>query len=223
MAMGRRKQERQGEMWISRGELPQSPGRVFYEKLNGLLAANGFDAWAEELCLAYYAKLDRTGIPPGTSFRMLLLSYVKGIGSQRGVAWRCADSLSLRKFLGLDTQETSPDHSSLTIRRDRLPLDVHVAVFQRVLSVAREKNLLQSIVRKESGENWQAYLMTLMREAGIIAPDDTPCSEEMQRFDKSRAGKKDSNTEWESPVDPDSRIKKMKDGTTHRPTKPSMR
>lgn len=126
MAMGRRKNERQAEMWIATGELPQSPGHVFYEKLNGLLAANGLDTWIEELCLPCYSQIGRPGIPPCLYFRMLLIGYFEGLGSQRGIAWRCVDSLSLRKFLGLASTEESPDHSSLTVIRDRLPLEVHV-------------------------------------------------------------------------------------------------
>lgn len=233
MAMGRRKGERQTEMWIATGELPQSPGHVFYQKLNDLLAENGFDAWVEELCRPHYADAGRPGIPPGVYFRMLLVGYFEGLGSQRGIAWRCADSLSLRKFLGLASTEESPDHSSLTVIRDRLPLEVHAAVFQRVLAVAREKKILngqtlgvdsttleanaamKSIVRKDTGESWQAYLTTLMREAGVIGPDDTPSIDEMKRFDKSRKDKRVSNDDWESSTDPDSRITKMKDGTTH--------
>ena len=233
MAMGRRKIERQVEMWIATGELPKSPGHVFYEKLNSLLAECGFDAWVEELCESYYAKLGRRGIPPGVYFRMLLVGYFEGLGSQRGIAWRCSDSLSLREFLGLASDESSPDHSSLTVIRDRLPLEVHTAVFHRVLTLAREKNILngetlgvdsttleanaamKSIVRKETGENWQAYLTKLMREAGVIGPEDKPSIEEIKRFDRSRKGKKVSNEDWKSPVDPDSRITKMKDGTTH--------
>ena len=233
MAMGRRKNERQAEMWIATGELPQSPGHVFYETLNGLLAESGFDAWVEEQCRPYYARMGRPGIPPGVYFRMLLIGYFEGIGSQRGMAWRCADSLSLRKFLGLASTEESPDHSSLTVIRDRLPQEVHEAVFQRVLTLAREKQVLngqtlgvdsttleanaamKSIVRKETGEDWQAYLTTLMREAGVIGPTDKPSLDDIKRFDQSRKDKKVSNEDWHSPVDPDSRITKMKDGTTH--------
>lgn len=233
MAMGRRKSERQGELWVARGELPRSPGHVFYEKLNDLLAESGFDVWVENLCQEYYAQSGRRGIPPGVYFRMLLIGYFEGLGSQRGIAWRCADSLSLRAFLGLASTEDSPDHSSLTIIRDRLPMEVHAAVFERVLVLAREKKILngqtlgvdsttleanaamKSIVRKDTGETWQAYLTTLMREAGVIGPDDTPTIDEMKRFDKSRKDKKVSNEDWTSPTDPDSRITKMKDGTTH--------
>ena len=233
MAMGRRKNERQTEMWIATGDLPRSRGHVFYQKLNELLAENEFDVWVEDLCRPHYADKGRPGIPPGVYFRMLLVGYFEGLGSQRGIAWRCADSLSLRTFLGLAPTEEAPDHSSLTVIRERLPLEVHAAVFQRVLTVAGEKKLLEgqtlgvdsttleanaamkSIVRKDTGENWQEYLTKLMREAGLIGPDDTPNIEQMKRFDKSRKGKKVSNEDWQSPTDPDSRITKMKDGTTH--------
>ena len=234
MAMGRRNVEQQGELWIPTTRMPRSPGHVFYAKLNELLAEAGFDRWVEDLCRPYYAdKMGRPGIPPGVYFRMLLVGYFEGIGSQRGIAWRCADSLSLRKFLGMAANEESPDHSSLPIIRARLPPAVHVAVFEWVLTLAREKKVLngqtlgvdsttleanaamKSIVRKDTGEDWQAYLTTLMREAGAIGPDEQPTVEELKRFDKSRKHKTVSNDEWESPNDPDSRITKMKDGTTH--------
>jgi transposase len=234
MALGRWNAERQGELWIPTRRLPQSPGHVFYEKLNGLLAEAEFDPWVQQLCRPYYAqKMGRPSIPPGVYFRMLLVGYFEGIGSQRGIAWRCADSLSLRKFLGMASNQDSPDHSSLSLIRERLPHEVHVAVFQWVLNLAREKKMLngktlgvdattleanaamKSIVRKDTGEDWQEYLTTLMREAGEIEPDETPSLDEIIRFDKSRKDKKVSNEEWEHPCDPDSRIAKMKDGTTH--------
>ena len=233
MALGRRSAERQQELWVATQELPRSPGHVFYDTLNDLLAEAGFDLWVEELCRPYYAKSGRPGIPPGVYFRMLLTGYFEGIGSQRGIAWRCSDSRSLREFLGIATTAESPDHSSLTVIRERLPHEVHEAVFQWVLTLAREKNMLngktlaidsttleanaamKSIVRKDTGDDWQAYLITLMREAGAIEPKATPTLEEIIRFDKSRKNKKVSNDEWESSSDPDSRIAKMKDGTTH--------
>jgi transposase len=233
MAMGRRGGERQAEFWVATQRLPTSPGHVFYEKLNGLLAEAGFDTWVETLCEPHYAKSGRPGIPPGVYFRMLLAGYFEGIGSQRGIAWRCSDSLSLRNFLGLDPTEDSPDHSSLTVIRQRLPIEVHREVFTWILGLARIKNLLngktlgidsttleanaamKSIVRRETGEDWQEFLTNLMREEGILGPDEIPTREELQRFDKKRKGKKVSNEDWESPGDPDSRIAKMKDGTTH--------
>ena len=233
MALGRRNEEWQGEFWVATQQLPTSPGHVFYEKLNGLLAEAKFDEWAEALCEPYYAKAGRPGIPPGVYFRMLLVGYFEGIGSQRGIAWRCSDSLSLRKFLGIPPTEESPDHSSLSVIRERLPSDVHNAMFVWVLKVAREKKLLdgktvgvdsttleanaamKSIVRRDTGEDWQEYVTGLMRDAGTIGPQETPTIDEIKRFDKAREGKKVSNEDWESPSDPDSRIAKMKDGTTH--------
>jgi transposase len=233
MALGKRKDQQQGELWVAAPDLPKSPGHVFYEKLNGLLAEAGFDPWVEELCRPYYAKDGRPSIPPGVYFRMLLVGYFEGIGTQRGIAWRCSDSLSLRKFLGIPLTEESPHHSSLSIVRDRLPLEVHNAVFTRVLAIAEEKGLLKgrtiavdsttleahaamkSIVRKDTGEDWKEYIIRLMREEGVIGPDETPDLPAIKRFDKARKDKKVSNEEWESRTDPDSRITKMKDGTTH--------
>jgi transposase len=233
MAMGRRNVEQQGELWLLASRAPRSPGHVFYQKLNEVLAEAGFDQWVENLCRPHYADTGRPGIPPGVYFRMLLVGYFEGISSQRGIAWRCADSLSLRKFLGMASNEESPDHSSLSVIRERFPQEVHTAVFQWVLTLAREKKMLngktlgvdsttleanaamKSIVRKDTGDDWQQYLTTLMREAGAIGPDDKPTVEELVRFDKSRKNKTVSNEEWESPVDLDSRIAKMKDGTTH--------
>ena len=130
MALGKRSDEQQ-EMWVATTSLPKSQGHVFYRKLNQLLAETGFDRTVEEMCRPYYhSHLGRPSIPPGVYFRMLLVGYFEGIGSQRGIAWRCADSLSLREFLGIPLTEETPDHSSLTRVRDRLPLEVHTAVFQ---------------------------------------------------------------------------------------------
>jgi IS5 family transposase len=169
---------------------------------------------------------------------MLLVGYFEGIDSQRGIAWRCADSLSLRRFLFLETRDEAPDHSSLTNTRNRLPVELFEQVFAFVLNLARVQKLLQegpltvgvdsttleanaamkAIVRKESGEGWQAYLKRLMQEQGLIDKDDTPTDEDLRKFDKDRAKqgkKKVSNDEWESPIDPDARIIKLKDGRTH--------
>ena len=234
MALGRRVEERQQEMWIASAELPKSEGHVFYRKLNQLLAEAGFDRFVEELCRTYYhATIGRPGIPPGTYFRMLLVGYFEGIGSQRGIAWRCADSLSLRTFLGVPFTEETPDHSSLTRVRDRFSLEVHVEVFRFVLGVASEQGLLKgktvavdattleanaamkSIVRRDTGEDWNEYLKRLMQEEGLIEKDDNPSDEELRRYDKQRKNKKVSNAEWVSETDPESRITKMKDSRTH--------
>ena len=229
MSMGRRPTEQQSDLWIPTADLPRSPGHVFYDKLNRLLTEAAFDPYVESLCQPFYADgLGRESIPPGIYFRMLFVGYFEGLGSQRAIAWRCSDSLSLRAFLGVSLNEATPDHSSLTKIRQRLPLHVHERVFTFVLKVAQEKKLLRgktvavdattleanaamkTIVRKDSGEDWKDYLKRLMAEEGIENPTD----EEVRRFDKKRK-KKVSNKEWQSPADPDSRIAKMKDGTTH--------
>src|SRR5690349_5418451 len=137
MSMGRRPTERQGDLWVASAELPQSPGHAFYDKLNRLLAEAHFDAHVEALCQPHYADgVGRESIPPGVYFRMLLVGYFEGLDSQRAIAWRCSDSLSLRAFLGVPWNEATPDHSSLSKVRERLPLDVHEQVFTFVLKVA---------------------------------------------------------------------------------------
>jgi transposase len=235
MAMGKRETEQQQDLFVTHDKLPRSPGHVFYDKLNGLLREGGFDAHVEALCEPYYAKgKGRPSVPPGVYFRMLLVGYFEGINSQRGIAWRCSDSLSLRKFLGIPLGEESPDHSSLSYIRNRLPLEVHRDVFVWILALAERKKLLKgktvavdsttleanaamkSIVRRDTGEDWNEYLTRLMQEEGLLEDrDEPPSDDELRRFDKTRQSKRVSNDEWVSETDPDSRITKMKDGTTH--------
>ncbi len=228
MAMKRRGPE-QGGMWVATQELPRSPGHVFYEKLNQVLEAGGFDRFVEDLCARYYADGEgRLSIEPGVYFRMLFIGYFEGLSSQRGIAWRCADSLSLRSFLGIALTKGTPEHSSMTRIRKRLPEDVFEKVFTFVLKVAVEHGLLKgktiavdattleanaamkSLVRRDTGEDWKAYVRRLAEAEGIKNPTD----EELRRFDRKRK-KKTSNKEWESATDPDSRVTKMKDGRTH--------
>jgi transposase len=230
MALGRRPTSHQGELFVTAADLPRSAGHAFYDRLNRLLAEHSFDAYVEDLCRPFYADgQGRPGIPPGVYFRMLFVGYFEGIDSQRGIAWRCADSLALRAFLGTPLTEATPDHSSLTRLRQRLPEAIHEAVFVWVLRLARERKLLagaavgvdattleanaamKAIVRRDTGEDYKQYLMRLAQEAGIESPTD----EELRRFDKSRPGKTCANTQWQSPTDPDARITRMKDGRTH--------
>lgn len=227
MALGKQG-ERSSEFWIATTDLAKSEGHPFYKRLNEVLRGAEFDRYVEELCAPYYADgIGRPGIPPGVYFRMLLVGYFEGIGSQRGIAWRANDSLSVREFLGLSLTEQAPDHSSLTVIRKRLPFRVHEQVFEKVLSMAREAGLvkgkrvavdstmleanaaMKGIVRKATGEDWKAYVKRLAKEAGIEDPTD----EDLRKFDKKRK-KKVSNEEWKSPTDTDSRIMKMKDGRT---------
>lgn len=211
-------------------DLPRSPGHVFYTRLNALLAEAEFDRRVEALCDPHYAEdVGRPGIPPGVYFRMLFIGFFEGLGARRAIAWRCADSLSLRECLGVPIGKDTPDHSSMTHIRRRLPVEVFVAGFQLVLDMAREKGLLKgktlavdstmleangamrSMVHRVSQKTWRQYLQKLAKEAGIENPTD----DDLRRLDRKRKGKKVSNAEWESPTDPDSRIARMKDGTTH--------
>ena len=134
MAMGKRKTERQSELWVAATEMPQSPGHPFYRKLNELLAEHSFDTFVEDLCRKFYHDaLGRPSIPPGAYFRMLLIGYFEGIDSERGIAWRCTDSLTLRDFVGYGLKERTPDHSSLSRIRQRIDLETHEEVFAWVL------------------------------------------------------------------------------------------
>jgi transposase len=235
MSMGRRKR-RQESLFVMAEALPKSAGHPFYRQLNALLAEADFDRWIERRCERYYATEEKRGqpsLPPGVYFRMLLVGYFEGLDSQRGIAWRCADSLSLRQFLGIPLEETSPDHSTLTNTRNRLPPEVFVEVFQFVLRIAAGKKLLsgktvgvdsttleanaamKSIVRKDTGEDWKEYVTRLMREDGTIESDETPTDEDVRRYDKRRKNKRVSNEEWQSSTDAESRIARMKDGRTH--------
>ena len=232
MALGRRTTERQQELWIPTQNLPQAPRHVFYETLNRLLAEADFDRRVEDLCEPYYAQGGRPGIAPGVFFRMLLIGYFENISSQRGIAWRCDDSRSLRRFLGVAADEDTPDHSSLTRIKARLPWEVFQTVFAIVLELVAQHKLLdgrtvgvdattleadaamKSIVRKDTDENWEQYVRRLAAEDGV----EIKSKADLIRYDKDRnkrGDKKVSNDEWESPNDPDARIAKMKDGTTH--------
>ncbi|HEY3495494.1 MAG TPA: transposase [Polyangiaceae bacterium] len=228
MALGRRRERFQQELMVPTSALPRSPGHPFYVALNKLLAEAKFDEYVEQLCAPLYQEGGRPSIPPGVFFRMLFVGYFEGIDSQRGIAWRCSDSMSLRSFLGLAPTQPTPDHSSLTIIRQRLPKELIEQVFSFVLTMAFEKKQLKgrsigvdattleanaamkSIVRRDGGASWKQYLTQLAKEAGIENPTD----DQLRQFDRRRKGKKTSNDDWQSPSDPDARITKMKDGTT---------
>jgi transposase len=235
MAMGKHK-PRQESLFITIDQLTPSAGHPFYQRLNALLAENGFDDWIERRCAEFYEREEARGrpsLPPGVYFRMLLVGYFEDIDSQRGIAWRCSDSLSLRGFLGIPLDQATPDHSTLSNTRQRLPEEVFDEVFRFVLAIAEAKKLIsgttvgvdstlleanaamKSIVRRDTGENWKQYVTKLMREAGEIGPDEEPSNEAARRFDKKRKGKKVSNEDWKSSTDADARIAHMKDGTTH--------
>jgi transposase len=234
MALGRQG-ERQTELMVGWAELPRSPGHVFYDHLQAVLLEAGFDRFAEAQCAPYYAtRRGRPSLPPGRYFRLHLIGYFEGIDSERGLEWRCADSLSLREFLRLGTTEPVPDHSWLSKTRSRLPLEVHEAVFRWVLQRLAEHGLIQgerigidastmeanaalrTLVRRDSGESYRAMLERLAQESGIA----TPTAEDLIRLDRQRKDKRLSNRDWASPSDPEARIAKLKDGRTHLAYKP---
>lgn len=182
-------------------ELPRSPGHPFYERVNRVLEEAGVDRFVEDLCRPHYATAQgRPSIPPGTYFRMAMLGYLEGIDSQQGIAWRCSYSLALRQFLGLRMSERVPDHSSLTVIRQRLPLELHEEVFAFVLRILIERGLyrkktlavdatmleakaaMKSIVRHDSGEAWKKDIKRLAEEAGI----ENPSEQDARRHDRKR-------------------------------------
>ena len=220
MALGRRKPQ-QVDLFIPTAQLATGPGHPFYTKLNAVLAEARFDTFVEAQCAPFYKEGGRPGIPPGVYFRMLLIGYFEGLDSQRGIAWRCADSLALRAFLGVALTEATPVHASMTIIRQRLPEAVYAAVFTFVLRLLKAQGLLRattleanaamkSIVRRDTGQDWKEYLRGLAQAEGIVNPTD----EDLRRLDRQRTDKKVSNRQWVSPTDPESRITKMKDGRT---------
>lgn len=228
--MGTRKQrERQETLWVAKDEIVVTPGNAFYDQLNRLLDEHGFDRKVEHLCRRYYqGTLGRPSLSPGVYFRALLIGYFEGIDSERGIAWRLADSLSLRKFVGYGLDEPTPDHSTLSRTRRRLWVSTHQAVFRWVLRVLNQEGLisgktvsvdattleanaaLKSIVRRDNGQGYEEYLQELGKAAGL----ENPTRAELTRLDRRRK-KKGSNAEWKSPSDPAARITKMKDGRTH--------
>lgn len=235
MAMGRVDRESQRDFWVATQDLPRSPGHVFYEELNTILARAGFDDFCESQCRKFYADvMGRPSVAPGVYFRMLMVGYFEKLDSERQIVWRCRDSLSLREFLRLGVEGDVPDHSSLSRTRHRIDLDTHRLMFEWVLTRLRERDLLsgktvgvdsstieanaamRSIVRKDNGASYSEFLTNLAKESGI----ETPTAQDLAKLDRKRKDKKVSNEEWRSPHDPDARIARMKDGTTHLAYKP---
>jgi transposase len=228
MAMGTRR-ERQEELWIPTCTLARPASHPFYQRLNELLAEHDFDRFAESQCRRFYAAMmGRPGLAPGIYFRLLLVGYFEGIDSERGIAWRAGDSLSIREFVGIPLNEGAPDHTTISRTRRLIDLETHRQVFGWVLGLLADAGLvkgkqigidattleanaaLRSIVRRDNGEGYEEFLKGLARQSGIA----TPTREDLARVDRKRK-KKGSNREWVNPHDPDARITKMKDGRTH--------
>ncbi len=229
MAMGKRRATRQRAIWIATSDLPTPAAHPFYQRLNALLAKAEFDAFVEGRCAGFYAAtMGRPSLAPAVYFRLLLIGYFEGIDSERGIAWRAADSLALREFLSLGLDEAPPDHSTISRTRRLIDLETHQAVFTWILERVAEAGLLKgktlgldattleanaalrSIVRRDNGDTYQEFLTKLAQASGVA----TPTREDLARVDRKRK-KKGSNDDWTHPHDPDARITKMKDGRTH--------
>jgi transposase len=230
MAMGRRrKRVRQEALWTPTAALPLGASHPFYARLNQILDEKKFDECVEAICEQFYAdEVGRPGLAPGIYFRLLMVGYFEGIDSERGIAWRASDSLSIRSFVRIALDESVPDHSTISRTRRLMDVETHQAVFQWVLEVLAEKKLLKgttigvdattleanaalrSIVRRDTGEKYEEFLTRLAKESGI----ETPTREQLAKLDRKRT-KKGSNDDWKHPHDPDARITKMKDGRTH--------
>ena len=227
MAMGKRR-EKQRPLWIGTEKLAQSPGHPFYEQLSKLLREEGFDPFIEELCRTFYSEpKGRPSMPPTVYFRMVLIGYFEGIESDRGIAWRVADSITLREFLGYELSEATPDHSTLSRTRRLIDIETHEAAFDWVIKLLARKGLIRGktlgidgttleanaamrkLVRRDTAEDYAEYVERLAKEAGI----ENPTKEDAARFDRKRK-KKTSNKEWKHPHDPDAKVAKMKDGRT---------
>src|SRR6266508_2884843 len=230
MAMGTRKhRERQEELWVTHTELAKGPGHPFYQRLSEFLDSEKFDAFAEQQSHRFYhQKLGRPSLPPGMYFRLMMIGFFEGLDSERGIAWRVADSLTLRQFLQIGLDEATPDHSTISRTRRLIDVETHRQVFGWVLGLLADRGLLKgkmvgvdattleanaamrSIVRRDNGQRYDAFLTELAKNGGIT----TPSREDLARMDRKRK-KKGSNQEWQSATDPDARIAKMKDGSTH--------
>jgi transposase len=229
MALGKRKAVQQ-PLFVSTADLNVRP-HPYYDAVNNVLASHHFDPFVEGLCAAFYddgTRGGRPGLAPGVYFRCLLVGYFEGIDSERGIAWRCNDSLSLKAFLGVAVDEAAPDHSTISRTRRLVDLETHAEVFRFLLKVLANHGLVEgktvgvdsttleanaamrSIVRRDTSEGYQEFLARLAKESGI----ETPTREDLAKLDKKRKNKA-SNDDWHSPGDPDAKIAKMKDGTTH--------
>src|SRR5579863_5046341 len=228
MAMGTRKmRERQEDLWYG-GELPSAPGHPFYKRLNEVLGKASFDSFCESNCAEFYhEKLGRPSLAPGLYFRIMMIGFFEGLDSERGIAWRLADSLTLRQFLSIGLDEKTPDHVTISRTRRLIDAETHQRIFSWVLERLAQGGLLKgktigvdsttleanaamkSIVRRDTGESYTGYLQRLAEAEGVDAKDGSA----LLRMDRKRT-KKTSNEDWKSPVDEEAEITKLKDGRT---------
>ena len=223
----RKKRERQESLWYG-GELPTAPGHPFYGRLNGVLEKADFDRFCEKCCAGFYhAKLGRPSLAPGLYFRIMMIGFFEGIDSERGIAWRLADSLTLRQFLAIGLDEQTPDHVTISRTRRLIGAETHQRIFTWVLQRLAQSELIKgktigvdsttleanaamkSIVRRDTGESYNEYLKRVATAEGVETTD----AASLRRMDRKRK-KKTSNEDWASPSDAEAEITKLKDGRT---------
>ncbi len=215
-------------LWIDSESVVKGPGHPFYRKLNSILDFHGFDRFVEERCQKYYKPGGRPSLPPSVYFRLSIVGYFEGIGSERAIAWKLADSITLRDFVGLPITVRTPDHSTISRTRRLISLETHQEIFDWVLKILAKSKLLRakilgvdgttleanaamrSIVQRVDELSYIEFLKGLAAAAGIA----NPTREDLARIDRKRE-KKGSNQAWKNPHDPDAKITKMKDGRTH--------
>ena len=223
----RKRRERQEALWYG-SELASAPGHPFYSRLNRVLEKAEFDRFCEKSCAGFYhAKLGRPSLAPGLYFRIMMIGFFEGIDSERGIAWRLADSLTLRQFLSIGLDEPTPDHVTISRTRRLIGAETHQRIFAWVLEQLAQGGLIQgktigvdsttleanaamrSIVRRDTNESYSGYLKRLAEADGVAGTDAAA----LRRMDRKRK-KKTSNQDWVSPSDADAEITKLKDGRT---------
>jgi len=230
-----KKKAAQSEFWIPADQVVSSAKSGFYAKLEETLESFGFAAKVRALCAPAYDKsgVGRPGIDPVVYLKMVMVGFFEDLPSERAIAARCADSMSIRAFLKYELNEKTPEHSSFTVIRQRLGLEIYEGIFTLTLQVLREhgllrgKNLgidssvieanasLRALVHRNTEEQYWDYVKRLAAESGID-PEDAAA---VRKFDRHRPGK-GSNQEWVNPNDPDAKIGRTKDGATDMIYKP---
>lgn len=225
----RERSEEQSELWVLAGELPTATPDAFYRRVNATLEKIGFAKQVWAICAPAYAEASRGGRPgidPVVYLKMLTVGFFENLPSERAIASRCADSLSIRGYLGYSLTEATPDHSSLSVIRDRLSLEQLEAIHRVLLGALREHGLLRgrklgidssvieanaslrALEHRNSEQSYWDYVKALAAEAGIDPTD----LKAVRRFDKAREGRKTSNREWQNPHDPEAKVGRTKDG-----------
>ena len=233
----REKRAAQGELFVMGSDLPEATPDAFYRRVNRTLDSMNFARQVWEICQSAYADTSRGGRPgidPVVYLKMLMVGFFEDLPSERAIASRCADSFSIRGFLGYELTESTPNHSSLSVIRERLSVDqlraLHVVLLKALYdhgllkgkklgidsSIIEANASLRALQHRNTEENYWEYVKNLAREAGID-PEDIKA---VRRFDKKRKGRKTSNAEWVNPYDPEAKVGRTKDGAADMVYKP---